>query len=522
VNPGSTGFAVWLWNGSRWYPDPTYPGATVCSGGTSGQTILWAGKLDYWLIGGAQSGDQAGICRFDGVNYQWDKLVFPAASLSRVPAADQAGFTLNAGACFSWDNCWFFGKYGVVDHWDGQTLSDASSGLGDSSWLQSRFTSAAAGVDGAGDAFGLAVSAAGAGQDPGGCAAPEAFASSGGAFSPLVQNPLGTAPASCPSSAPPDLDAVAAGSNDGGWVAGDPAGANLNTEFSPAGPAPLLPIASSGAPCPGYGPADFGYLQGSSSGSFLWNSVSVYPGTAGSGTALAGGQYTSTGAEPQNEPVLVTAGCGASPGEVLFRAASSSTAPVDAAGYVTAVAANASNDAWAATSAGIVGQNPQLYHLQDQNPPDAPAGDDNEVRPLVFQIDPPIYVQSPGVIPPAPATSTTTTTTTTTTKKVKAKPAIYDQRAGKPVVGRGGRITLTITFKVRTAVTIGLEGILRHKVVSSTGLRHFKPGSGRLTLVLSRKRWPSRLAFITPPVRKHATDIVSGPIELTWIARIPA
>src|SRR5262249_19565413 len=34
TNPGasSTPFGVWLFNGNRWYPDPTFPGTRVCQG----------------------------------------------------------------------------------------------------------------------------------------------------------------------------------------------------------------------------------------------------------------------------------------------------------------------------------------------------------------------------------------------------------------------------------------------------------------------------------------------------------
>src|SRR5262249_19019395 len=48
---GSTPFRLWLYNGTRWYPDPTYPGPGPCPGGV----VLWAGKLDYWLIGQGSS-----------------------------------------------------------------------------------------------------------------------------------------------------------------------------------------------------------------------------------------------------------------------------------------------------------------------------------------------------------------------------------------------------------------------------------------------------------------------------------
>jgi hypothetical protein len=522
----SSPYSVWRFNGSSWYPDPTFPGPSVCSG----NTILWAGKLDYWLIGGPYNPGtgQSGVCRFDGVNYQWDPFSIPAASLAHVPNADQSNFTLHSGACFSWDNCWFFGDYGVVDHWDGQTLSDASPGLGSSPWLEGGYTAAAAGVDAAGNPYGLAVTRATTADggtalplEPGSAApqaAPQVFGSFGAAFSPLPSNPLVTSPGS--STLATDLVAVALDGRGGGWIGGDPVAFAPSTtdQGPPTGPAPLLPVSATGdaAACGGYPPTDFS--SGPGSASWLWSSLSIDPT---SGAALAGGQYwaESGGA---SEPGLVTTRCGQPPQVVLLGISPSNPGtPADPGGYVTAVAANASNDAWAATTAGNGGTPPQLYRLTDGQPPDAPAGNDDETRPLVFQIQPTIYVQSPGVIPPAAATVTTVTQQTTVTKRVKQKPAIYDVKAGKPVLGRGGRITLTISFKVRSPVTIGLEGLRGHKVVSSSGLRHFNRGIGRLALVLERAHWPTRLKFITPPA-KHAADILSGPVKLTWTVRITA
>src|SRR5215472_349261 len=81
TNPGAspTPFGVWLFNGTRWYPDPTFPGASVCKG----NTVLWAGKLDYWLIGTGQNG-WAPLCRFDGSNFLWEPLPMPQGTIDRL------------------------------------------------------------------------------------------------------------------------------------------------------------------------------------------------------------------------------------------------------------------------------------------------------------------------------------------------------------------------------------------------------------------------------------------------------
>src|SRR5262249_12597530 len=122
----SNSFGVWRWNGTRWYPDATFPGNRSCPGAS----VVWAGKLDYWLIGASSS--WAGLCRFDGLNFLWQPLPLPSATVVRGKAIDaSSGHTtgtsgITSGACSAWNDCWFFGTYGTVVHWDGKVLSDKS------------------------------------------------------------------------------------------------------------------------------------------------------------------------------------------------------------------------------------------------------------------------------------------------------------------------------------------------------------------------------------------------------------
>jgi hypothetical protein len=66
--------------------------------------------------------------------------------------------------------------------------------------------------------------------------------------------------------------------------------------------------------------------------------------------------------------------------------------------------------------------------------------------------------------------------------------------------------TLNITFRVRRKVTLGAEALLHGRVVSATGIRHFKPSHGALALVLSRSDWPTKVKFVMPAVKQKAGD----------------
>src|SRR5262249_8957541 len=78
-DPAKNPFGVWLFNGTRWFPDPTFPGGGVCKG----NTVLWAGKLDYWLVGTGQNG-WAPLCRFDGSDFVWETLPMPLGTVLRI------------------------------------------------------------------------------------------------------------------------------------------------------------------------------------------------------------------------------------------------------------------------------------------------------------------------------------------------------------------------------------------------------------------------------------------------------
>src|SRR5271170_332696 len=74
---GKNPLGVWFFNGAEWFPTPGFPGSSACPG----HTIVWAGKKDYWLVGGAP---WQNLCRFDGELLHWDEIPIPKATLEHV------------------------------------------------------------------------------------------------------------------------------------------------------------------------------------------------------------------------------------------------------------------------------------------------------------------------------------------------------------------------------------------------------------------------------------------------------
>src|SRR5262249_13021125 len=138
----------------------------------------------------------------------------------------------------------------------------------------------------------------------------------------------------------------------------------------------------------------------------------------------------------------------------------------------------------------------KLYRLTDGTAPAAPAGDDDEPRPPVFELDPPIFVDvPPEPEPPAPPVTTTTKPAKPRTRHVKQKAPIYAIATRKGKLTKSGTLTLYVSFKVRRPVSIGIQALRGKKVVASSGIKRFKGKRGSLKLVLDRKRWPTRVRF---------------------------
>src|SRR5262249_31663434 len=90
-------------------------------------------------------------------------------------------------------------------------------------------------------------------------------------------------------------------------------------------------------------------------------------------------------------------------------------------------------------------------------------------------------------------------------KPKKLLPAVYGVHPSKPRKA-GHTFTLYISFKVRRPVSIGIEALRGGKVISKSGVKRFTGKRGRLALKkLTRKRWPTKIRWVTPKAAAPAS-----------------
>ena len=285
-----------------------------------------------------------------------------------------------------WNDCWFFGTYGTVFHWNGEEekLCDASPNRSQSCFKGNTPGRWRAKVH-------WAKRSGGGGRDQRKQA--KGVLQTEGGPPPQLALRLRRQTPSRPSRSPhfyaadrrpddpyrTDLVAVDLDSAGQGWVAGDPVGCAMSgrpnlppgIRKSPASartPAPVFPA-----------PAAFEFWSGDRLQGHTGGSLHVHPAprnhrtTAGrtrcvpvvldrrhpatEGDALAGGKIwpaTNNRLEDNGEPVIARAGCDGTTSVTRFRIRDASSPggsrPADPLGTVTAIAANAGNDAWASTT----------------------------------------------------------------------------------------------------------------------------------------------------------------------------
>ena len=398
-NKGANPYGVWLFNGDHWYPSPGFPGSKVCPG----HTVVWAGKLDYWLVGGSpgEHDEWAHLCRFDGESLEWEPLAIPAATkqhlLEKVEIENGQEVlklrpgTITSAACFAWNNCWFFGTYGTVIHWDGEgpcgRLPGSRRRAGFKGNTPARWRAKVCSANRWVWRWAPRAKAerrstirwrAWKGPRRRSCTAPAEAPSR-----PLRSRrpprrcrgaAIPTGPTSSESTSTPPARAGRRATPRGCALTNRQP--NLGEPSRRRGPANACPRrwcrcrpldrrpSASGPP-----PGRFNYTPPSAAAAaaevFLWSSIAVIPNGEASGEALAGGRGRQAKAgssqlevEQSGEPVVARADCSGTTTVTRFLAGSQPPAdqePADHEGAVRAIAANAANDAWAATERGRSG-----------------------------------------------------------------------------------------------------------------------------------------------------------------------
>jgi hypothetical protein len=278
-----------------------------------------------------------------------------------------------------------------------------------------------------------------------------------------------------------------------------------------------------------FGAAD-GLTYGTQGGvaGYQWTAVSAIPGSvAAAGEYVSPNQLSEGGGQTPShvpQPVIVQGGCGGvnqieferpdplQPDQSPADQTSQTLVPADPTATMGAVAVSADNDAWAAAGAGqwiwtaaggvstAGAMSPHLYQYTDGQTPNAPAGNDDESRPSLFTVSPPVYqVISPTVIK-AP------TKTKTVKKKLRPKrvaPAIFAIRT-KLQRGAHDKYTLHLFFRLRRPVTLGLEVLHGKRVVARTSLKRFRGTAGELSVSIERAHWPTSIKLLNPGVKRAA------------------
>lgn len=443
--------------------------STVCGGGRAAR-IAWAGPTEFWVISRASlPRDQTAglaLCHFkDG------EVV---GSYSTPPDVEDPYRPMVAAACNGPSDCWFGGPYALDGlgrrggafhlHWDGTALTSRYGPQG----------RAVSDLLAAGGKWYESVNLGRQRDDPDGTvplAQPEPQPQllhhlDGGVFAndPFVA----TRPADT------ELLALAADGADV-WAAGG----GVSRDGAPAHRAPLLVRSIAGGAF-----RELALDTSQIPDTLAFVDVAPVPGTATAWVALA--ESTSfAGEAAQPQVALVDAATGTVTVEQLSSAAK---------GAVTRVACPAAGDCWATTATGV------LYRLtgapaypadaepafqgtitvrpdeaaEQVIPDDLPQDDSGLAVPPVD-----LYPDLPGGVAGASCDRLPSLLT-----KVKSK-----------VRGRK-RPLLEVSFRVARTAKVGMTASRKGKVVSRAKVRKLYKGDRRLTLKLSRKRWPTKLAFV--------------------------
>ena len=228
----------------------------------------------------------------------WEPLPVPAAAIAHAPLVNLTGpgsplvpaaGQITSGACYAWNDCWFFGTFGVVLHWDGTALSDATPSSVGPTTPGAGYSSAIARIAAAGGEIGVAATDA----PPSGAETNQLSYSNGAAFEPLADFQLFPSDPLESVEYPLDVESVDIDSSGQGWAAENTVG--LRTAIDGTGNAgslqfPIIepnyatgptPVTSAPTPVPlqpfSAGPGASGSCGGPPATRFVYQSTTAAP-----------------------------------------------------------------------------------------------------------------------------------------------------------------------------------------------------------------------------------------------------
>jgi hypothetical protein len=459
---------LYSWNGETWHQL-----STVCGGGRAAR-IAWAGPTEFWVISrpSLPREQTAGLalCHFkDG------EVV---GSYSTTPEAEDPFRPMVAAACASANDCWFGGPFALDGlgrrggafhlHWDGTTLKTVYG-------PQGRAVSDLLTVGGR---WYESTNLGPRRDDPNGAvplAEPEPqahllHAINNGVFAndPFVA----TQPADS------ELLALAADGADV-WAAGG----GVTRDGQAAQRAPLIARSAAGGAFQEL-PLDTSTIPAG----MAFVDVAPVPGTGTAYAAVAANSsFGGESAQPWVARIDATTNS-----LTAERLTAGDDGPFK--GAATRVACPAANDCWLATATGV------LYRLTgapsypvDTEPafqgtitvrPDEAA--EQAIPDDVPQDDSGLAVPPVDLYPDLPPG--------TSAASCDPLPALLTKMKSK-VRGRKKPL-LDVSFRVARTAKVGMTASRKGKVVARAKLRKLYKGNRKLTLKLSRKHWPTKLAFV--------------------------
>ncbi len=481
---GVSGFgpSTFSFNGQSWRQYASVCGAT----GDYGR-IVWAGPSEFWLItdpsppfGQIHQGES--LCHVAN-----GEVVGSYSSLTVQGAAENVYFKLNSGACLAPNDCWFGGDYAELSgglregafhlHWDGQVLKPVYAPQGravtdlvafDGEFVESVVVGAR--QNDAVNPFNLTTPEA----EPRLLHTVAAGSSDDTAFSNVefTPAPVDGAPAAATELYALATNGFAAGAADRVWAVGGGAMSGPGADgTNPFDRGPFVATRQSGGEW-----TEIPMPEGMFSADEQFVDVTAIPGTDRALAAIVDGAIGPTYAGTYSEVVWLDAN-----GQVEREVVSTTR------GTIRKLACTSATACWGVTAEGRI-----MRLLDPADPPLAVDQDPAFTTTITYRPNE-VAEQAVGDNPPIDDSLLFAPPEPTDDQATESPPAKRLRAAVGNVRSKLNGTRLVIRFRVVRKVRVTITAYRKRKVVARARSRMLGKGRHRLTLRLSRDRWPTRL-----------------------------